>query len=73
MAFRKKIYQSIEEIQEDVDKWINEYTMERTPTGKYFGKTSYQTFLDSKQLADDKMLDRLHQTANSVSETSIAR
>jgi hypothetical protein len=74
VAFRKKIYHSLEEIQEDVDKWIEEYNTERTHSGKYcFGKTPYQTFLDSKKLADDKMLDRLNQTDNSVREVSTVR
>jgi transposase InsO family protein len=74
VAFRKKIYHSLDEIQEDVDKWIEEYNTERTHSGKYcFGKTPYQTFLDSKRLADDKMLDRLHQTDNAVREVSIVR
>jgi len=74
VAFRKKIYHSLEEIQEDVDNWIEEYNTERTHSGKYcFGKTPWQTFLDSKKLADDKMLDRLHQTDNAVREVSIVR
>ena len=74
VAFRKKIYHSLDEIQEDVDKWIEEYNKERTHSGKYcFGKTPWQTFLDSKKLADDKMLDRLHQTDNAVREVSIVR
>jgi len=74
VAFRKKIYHSLDEIQEDADKWIEEYNTERTHSGKYcFGKTPYQTFLDSKRLADDKMLDRLHQTDNAVREVSIVR
>jgi transposase InsO family protein len=74
VAFRKKIYHSLEEIQEDVDKWIEEYNKERTHSGKYcFGKTPYQTFLDSKTLADEKMLDRLHQTNIAVREVSTVR
>ena len=74
MAFRKKIYHSLEEIQEDADNWIEEYNTERTHTGKYcFGKTPWQTFLDSKKLADDKMLDRLQPTDIAVSEVSIVR
>jgi transposase InsO family protein len=74
VAFRKKIYHSLEEIQEDVDKWIEEYNTERTHSGKYcFGKTPWQTFLDSKKLAEDKMLDRLHQTDNAVREVSTVR
>ena len=74
VAFRKKIYHSLNEIQEDVDKWLEEYNKERTHSGKYcFGKTPYQTFLDSKKLADEKMLDRLQPTDNAVREVSIVR
>jgi len=74
VAFRKKIYNSLEEIQEDVDKWIEEYNTERTHSGKYcFGKTPWQTFVDSRRLADDKMLDRLQPTDNIVREVSIVR
>ena len=74
VAFRKKIYHSLDEIQEDVDKWIEEYNKERTHSGKYcFGKTPYQTFMESKKLADEKMLDRLHQTDNVVREVSFVR
>ncbi len=74
VAFRKKIYHNLDEIQEDADKWIEEYNTERTHSGKYcFGKTPYQTFLDSKSLADDKMLDRLQPTDNAVREVSIVR
>lgn len=48
--------------------------MERTHSWKYcFGKTPWQTFLDSKKLADDKMLDRLQLTENAVREVSIVK
>jgi len=60
VAFRKKIYHSIAELQEDVDRWLKKYNEERTHSGKYcFGKTPMQTFLEAKHLADEKMLDRL--------------
>ena len=60
IAFRKKIYRTIDELQADVDEWIKEYNEERTHTGKYcFGKTPTQTFLDSIKLAKEKMLDAL--------------
>ena len=40
IAFRKKIYSSLEEIQKDVDEWINFYNTERTHSGKHcYGKT----------------------------------
>jgi hypothetical protein len=75
IAFRKKIYHSLEEIQEDADKWIEEYNKERTHSGRYcFGKTPWQTFLDSKCLAEEKMLDRLQPVSNTVvTEVSTVR
>ena len=52
-AFRKKLYRPLEELQADVDSWVDEYNRERPHSGKYcFGKTPWQTFLDSKHLAD---------------------
>lgn len=57
-AFRKKIYSTIEELQEDVNKWLKEYNEERPHTGKYcYGKTPMQTFNESRHLAKAKMLD----------------
>lgn len=62
VAFRRKVYRSIEELQTDLDQWIETYNSERTHTGKYcFGKTPMQTFLDSLALAQNKMLDTLAQ------------
>lgn len=66
VAFRKKLFSSIEELQEDADKWIDEYNSDRTHTGKYcFGKTPLQTFLESRHLSHEKMIDKL-QTAEVV-------
>ena len=60
MAFRKNLYSSLEQLQADLDIWLEEYNQTRPHSGKYcFGKTPWQTFLDSKQLAHDKQLDRL--------------
>jgi len=58
IAFRKKIYNTLDELQEDLDKWMSDYNEQRTHSGKYcFGKTPMQTFLDSTPLAKEKMLD----------------
>jgi len=60
IAFRKKIYHSLGELQADLDRFLEHYNNERTHSGKYcFGKTPMQTFLDSKHLAKEKMLDTL--------------
>ena len=63
IAFRKKIYKTLEELQADLDEWVRQYNEERPHSGKYcFGKTPMQTFLDSIPLAKDKMLGSTLQT-----------
>ena len=58
VAFRKKIYQSIDQLQEDLDQWLYHYNHERTHSGKYcYGKTPIQTFNDSIHLAREKRID----------------
>lgn len=60
IAFRKKLYATLEELQTDLDQWMDQYNNERTHSGKYcFGKTPMQTFIDSKSLAEKKMLNEL--------------
>lgn len=62
VAFRKKIYDNLEELQKDLDAWMKEYNETRTHSGKHcFGKTPMQTFLDNTHLAKDKMLDNTFQ------------
>lgn len=60
VAFRKKIYRALEELQADLDLWLQTYNHERTHSGKYcLGKTPYQTFQETKHLAREKMLETL--------------
>lgn len=55
VAFRKRVYASIEALQADLDAWIAEYNEVRTHQGRWcFGKTPMQTFLDSAPLAREK-------------------
>lgn len=55
MSYRKKIYHSLEELQQDVDLWLLNYNKHRSYSGKYcYGKTPMQTFLDSKHIAIEK-------------------
>jgi len=62
IAFRKKLYESIEALQADLDQWLIDYNTERTHSGKYcFGKTPWDTFQESKDLAQNKMVDQLYQ------------
>lgn len=51
VAFRKKIYKSIEEIQIDLDIFMDDYNNERTNQGKHCkGRTPMQTFEDGRAL-----------------------
>jgi transposase InsO family protein len=54
IAFRKKIYASLEELQVDVDHWIAKYNETRPHSGKYcYGKTPMQTFRAATHLAKE--------------------
>ena len=58
-AFRKTLYSNLEQLQVDLDAWLEEYNVQRPHSGKYcFGKTPMDCFLASRQLAWDKMLDQ---------------
>jgi len=62
-AFRKKLYTSLEELQADLDGWLDEYNRTRPHSGKYcYGKTPMQTFMDSLSLAQEKMLDASYES-----------
>ena len=57
MAFRKKLYRSIAELQTDLDEWLVEFNERRPHQGRWcFGKTPMQTFLDAKPIAQEKMI-----------------
>ncbi len=57
IAFRKKLYTSIKELQDDLDDWIRSYNEERPRQGRWrFGKTPMQTFLDAIPIAREKTI-----------------
>jgi transposase InsO family protein len=56
VAFRRKIYGSLEELQLDLDVWIEHYNRERTHQGKMCcGRTPMATMLAGKEAYDDKV------------------
>jgi hypothetical protein len=70
IAFRKKIYNTIEELQTDLDIWMDYYNTQRPHSGKYcFGKTPMQTFTDSKELAKQKDISNLFPIFKSPEQT----
>lgn len=62
IAFRKKIYTTIEQLKTDLDAWMNSYNTERAHSGKYcFGKTPMQTFIEGITVARKYQLQN-HET-----------
>ena len=56
VAFRRKIYVSLEELQKDLDEWLDFYNRERTHQGKMCcGRTPLDTFFDGKKIWEEKV------------------
>lgn len=69
IAFRKKIYRSVEELQADVDAWLKKYNEYRPHSGsRCYGKTPWQTFQDAKKLAKEIQLEKQFETGDNVAE-----
>jgi transposase InsO family protein len=64
VTFRRKLYDNLESLQQDLDKWLQHYNLERPHSGRYcFGKTPMQTFAESLTLAKQKLLNQLSPAA----------
>lgn len=58
VTFRKKLYQTMEALQQDLDVWIAYYNHERTHQGKMCcGRTPMETFKDGKQIWQAKLIN----------------
>jgi len=56
IAFRKKVYRDIEDLQNDLDSWLEFYNNERTHQGKMCcGRTPMQTLLEAKHIWTQKV------------------
>lgn len=57
VAFRKRIYAALEELQNDLDACVKTSNSERPHQGRWcYGKTPMQTFLDSLAMAREKLI-----------------
>jgi transposase InsO family protein len=57
IAFRKKIYTTLDELQKDLDDWVDYYNHQRTHQGKMCcGRTPMQTLLDGKKIWQEKLI-----------------
>ena len=59
IAFRKKIYLTVEELQQDLDDWLDRYNNQRTHQGKRCqGRTPMTTFMENLPMAREKMINK---------------
>jgi len=59
IAFRKKLYTTLDELQVDLDEYLRKYNNQRPHSGKYcYGKTPMQTFRESLKIAREKNLSQ---------------
>lgn len=64
IAFRKKLYTTLDELQADLDQWTYQYNHERTHQGKMCcGRTPIQTFIDGQKIWIQKV-DQLNNNNN---------
>lgn len=60
VTFRRKLYQDLTSLQTDLDEWIKHYNDERPHSGRYcYGKMPMQTFVESLNLAKQKLLNQV--------------
>jgi transposase InsO family protein len=57
VAFRKRFYQQLDDLQRDLDAFLEDYNRQRPHQGRWcYGKTPMQTFLDTVALAKEKLI-----------------
>ena len=60
ITFRKKLYADMEELQKDLDEWMDYYNNERTHQGKMCcGRTPVETLIDGKSIWAEKNLAQI--------------
>ncbi|GGF72418.1 hypothetical protein GCM10011332_27990 [Terasakiella brassicae] len=57
VTFRKKIYETIEQLRNDLDEWLDYYNNKRTHQGKICcGRTPMETLLDGNSIWQEKFI-----------------
>jgi len=73
VAFRKTFYQSLEQLQQDLDRYVEFYNRERAHQGyRTQGRTPYQAFLDGIAAMPEQREGSATPAVNAVGGTSRA-
>ncbi len=73
IAFRKKLYRSVEELQTDLDAWLAKYNEQRPHSGRHcYGKTPMQTFRETLHIAVGKTINTRDKSDSAQTVLSVA-
>jgi len=60
VTFRKNLYETIEQLQADLDQWLHHYNTQRTHQGKMCcGRTPFDTMIEGKQIWKEKFVGQI--------------
>lgn len=60
ITFRKNVYETMDQLQKELDIWLEYYNVQRTHQGKICcGRTPMQTLIDGKLIWMDKFVDQI--------------
>lgn len=60
VTFRKKLYETLEQLQTDLDVWMHHYNTQRTHQGKMCcGKTPFETMIKGKEIWTEKFVSQI--------------
>ena len=69
VAFRKKVYKGIDDLQMDLDEWVDNYNNNRTHQGRICkGRTPMQTLKAGLEIVKEKLIEGLHERRDYVEE-----
>ena len=60
ITFRKNLYETVEQLQADLDQWLHHYNTERTHQGKMCcGRTPFETMIEGKEIWMEKFVNQI--------------
>jgi hypothetical protein len=58
VTFRKNLYETVEQLQTDLDQWLHHYNNEHTHQGKMCcGRTPFVTMIEGKEIWMEKFVN----------------
>jgi hypothetical protein len=72
VAFRRTFYESLDQLQRDLDRYVAFYNRQRAHQGyRTQGRTPFQTFLDGIETMQQRGEESATLVGNSISETEV--